>query len=81
VKPSDVQALLDERITVPTRNRPRIVLDEVDGDEVVVRIFATPELAADGPQLADEVLTAVAEVASSESVTSPSGARTEAMES
>ena len=34
-------------------------LEEVDGDEVVVRISATPERAADGPQLANEVLQAV----------------------
>jgi small-conductance mechanosensitive channel len=80
VKPSDVQALLDERITVSTRNRPRIVLEELDGDEVTVRIYATPELASDGPQLADEVLTAVAEVASSETITSPSGAATQTMD-
>ncbi len=62
VKPSDVQALLNERITVSTRTAPRIVLEEVDGDEVVVRILATPELAADGPTLADEILTAVHDV-------------------
>jgi hypothetical protein len=41
---------------------------------VTVRIQATPELAADGPQLADEVLTAVGEVASSEAITSPQAA-------
>ena len=42
------------RITVPTRNRaPDIVLEEIDGDEVVVRIGATPSARRDGPQLAD----------------------------
>ena len=35
---------------------PRIALEELDGDEVVVRIQATPENAADGPKLAGEVL-------------------------
>jgi small conductance mechanosensitive channel len=66
VKPSDVQALLNERISVSTRTAPRIQLEEVDGDEVVVRILATPEIASDGPLLADEVLTAISEVASSD---------------
>jgi small conductance mechanosensitive channel len=39
---------------------PRILLEELDGDDVVVRIQATPERASDGPQLATEVLAAVA---------------------
>jgi len=37
-----------------------VTLEEMDGDEIVVRIAATPERAADGPRLAGEVLTAVA---------------------
>jgi small conductance mechanosensitive channel len=71
VKPSEVQALLDERVTVPTRVQPRIVLEEVDGDEVVVRILATPAIASDGPRLADEVLTAVHQVAASDNEAAP----------
>ncbi len=66
VKPSDVQALLEQRLSVPTRSEPRIVLEEVDGDEVVVRILATPALAADGPQLADEVLLSIQGVTASD---------------
>ena len=62
IRPSDVQALLDENVTTPTRARPHIVLEEFDGDEVVVRISATPQRAADGPQLADEILVAVSAV-------------------
>jgi small conductance mechanosensitive channel len=69
VNPSDVQNLLDECVTVPTRGRPRIVLEEVDGDEVVVRILATPQLASDGPRLADEVLTAIHQVTASDAPT------------
>ena len=42
------------------RERPRIALEELDGDEVVVRISATPERPSDGPRLASEVLEAVA---------------------
>jgi uncharacterized protein (UPF0548 family) len=41
------------------RGRPRITLEELDGDEVVVRIAAVPERASDGPKLASEVLAAV----------------------
>lgn len=59
VKPSEVQALLDESVTIPVRDRPHIGLEEVDDEEVIVRIAATPVLESDGPQLADEVLAAV----------------------
>lgn len=59
VKPSEVQALLDESVTTPVRDRPHIGLEEVDEDEVIVRIAATPMQESDGPKLADEVLAAV----------------------
>jgi len=54
-----VQALLDDRVETELRERPRITLEELDGDEVVVRISATPERPADGPRLASEVLEVV----------------------
>ena len=60
VTPLEVQELLDESIETPIRDRPQIVLEEIDGDEVVVRISATPERPSDGPRLASEVLEAVA---------------------
>jgi small conductance mechanosensitive channel len=60
VTPVEVQDLLDKTIQTPTRDRPRITLEEIDGDEVVVRISATPERPSDGPRLASEVLEAVA---------------------
>ena len=60
VTPSDIQSLLEERIDVATRDRPRIVLEELDDEEVVVRIQATPVNAEDGPHLATQVLGAVA---------------------
>ena len=60
VTPLDIQNLLNEEIRTPIRESPRILLEEIDGDEVVVRIQATPERAADGPQLASEVLAAIA---------------------
>jgi small-conductance mechanosensitive channel len=57
--PRDLQALLEESITIPLRDEPRITLEEVDGDEVVVRITATPSVAGDGPELATELLEVV----------------------
>ena len=60
VRPSAVQERLEEVVTVPTRGEPDIELVELDGDEVIVRIAATPARASDGAQLADEVLTALA---------------------
>jgi small conductance mechanosensitive channel len=66
VAPSEVQALLQESVQTPMRDIPRILLEELDGDDVVVRIQATPERAADGPKLASEVLAAVAPAARGE---------------
>jgi small-conductance mechanosensitive channel len=62
VRPSDLQALLEDNVTTPVRTEPHISLEEVDRDEVVVRIAATPISDADGPRLADEVLAAIAAV-------------------
>jgi small-conductance mechanosensitive channel len=59
VTPLEVQELLDSALETPVRSRPQIVLEELDGDEVVVRISATPERPSDGPRLASEVLEAV----------------------
>jgi small-conductance mechanosensitive channel len=60
VTPLEVQELLDSAVETPVRSQPRITLEELDGDEVVVRIMATPERPSDGPRLASEVLEAVA---------------------
>jgi small conductance mechanosensitive channel len=60
VAPSEVQALIQEKVQTPMRDVPRILLEELDGDDVVVRIQVTPERAADGPTLATEVLAAIA---------------------
>jgi small conductance mechanosensitive channel len=57
--PLDVQEMLQNAIETPMRESPRIALEELDGDEVVVRISATPERPADGPKLASEVLEVV----------------------
>ena len=60
VTPLEVQELLESAIETPVRRPPQITLEELDGDEVVVRISATPERPSDGPRLASEVLEAVA---------------------
>jgi small-conductance mechanosensitive channel len=60
VTPLDVQQRLEEAISTPTRGAPRVMLEELDGDEVVVRIAATPQYPQDGPRLAGEVLEAMA---------------------
>jgi small conductance mechanosensitive channel len=62
ISPSHVQAILDERVGTPTRSAPRVLLEEIDGEEVVVRVQATPERASDGARLADEVIAALASV-------------------
>ncbi|MGI8506421.1 MAG: mechanosensitive ion channel family protein [Solirubrobacteraceae bacterium] len=62
VRPSQVQAILDDAITVATRSKATVLLEEVDGSELVVRVQATPELAHDGAKLADEIIAALASV-------------------
>jgi hypothetical protein len=67
VRPSEVQHVLEGGITTPVRTEPNISLEEIDSDEVVVRIQATPVEGTDGPALADEVLAALAEITVEES--------------
>src|SRR4051812_16372236 len=62
VRPSDLQALLEDTVRTPVRSEPHISLEEVDRDEVIVRIAATPVSESDGPRLADEVLAAISAV-------------------
>jgi small-conductance mechanosensitive channel len=57
--PQGVQELLANSITVPTRYSPHVELEELDRDELVVRIVVTPMRPADGSKLASEVLQAV----------------------
>jgi small conductance mechanosensitive channel len=57
--PGDLQELLDSSLKTPLRGPPRITLEELDGDELVVRIAATPRLTAEGRQLASELLDVV----------------------
>ncbi len=62
VKPSELQRFLEENVTVPTRSHPHISVEEVDDDEVVMRVAATPELDREGAKLADEILAAIGQV-------------------
>jgi small-conductance mechanosensitive channel len=62
VKPSELQQFLEEHVRIPTRSPPHISVEEVDDREVIMRVFATPELDRDGPRLADEILAAIGQV-------------------
>jgi small conductance mechanosensitive channel len=57
--PNDLQEILEKSLETPLRDVPRITLEELDGEEVVVRISATPRLAAEGRHLASELLSIV----------------------
>ena len=60
--PRFVQAILDESVSTPTRLKPRVLLEEIDGDMLVVRVQATPVRAADGAGLADEIIAALTSI-------------------
>src|ERR671937_367055 len=55
VTPGEVQSRLTEGVSVPLRYPPHVALEELDRDEVVVHIIATPQRPADGGVLAGEV--------------------------
>jgi small-conductance mechanosensitive channel len=57
--PGDLQEALEKSLQTPLRGSPRITLEELDGEEVVVNIAATPRRAAEGRQLASELLDVV----------------------
>jgi small-conductance mechanosensitive channel len=57
--PREIEEKLLQGITVPTRYKPSVSLEELDGDDVVFRVNATPLRPEDGSQLAEEVLEAL----------------------
>ncbi len=57
--PGDLQEILEKSLETPLRSSPRITLEELDGEEVVVRIAATPRVATQGRRLASELLSIV----------------------
>jgi small conductance mechanosensitive channel len=81
VRPTHVQAILDQEIGTPTRTPPSVLLEEIDGDEVVVRVQATPERRDHGAKLADEMIAALTSVTGEHEVQNPAagaaGARPE----
>lgn len=60
VDPELVQRKVDEEISVPTKRPPHVELEELDGQDVVVRVQATPQVPDEGARLAQDVLRAVA---------------------
>jgi small-conductance mechanosensitive channel len=60
IRPTQVQAILDGAVETPTRAAPRVLLQEINGEEVVIRVQATPERGTDGAKLADEIISALA---------------------
>jgi small-conductance mechanosensitive channel len=62
IRPTQVQAILDDQITTPTRSSATVLLEEIDGRDVVVRVQATPERATEGARLADEIIAALGTV-------------------
>jgi small conductance mechanosensitive channel len=63
VRPSDLQDRLERTLATPTRSAPQIRLEEFEPDEVVLRVTATPAVDAHGPQLTNEVLAALRDIA------------------
>jgi small conductance mechanosensitive channel len=57
--PGDLQEILEKSLQTPVRAAPRITLEELDGEDVVVRIAATPRVASQGRHLASELLSIV----------------------
>jgi small-conductance mechanosensitive channel len=62
IRPSHIQAILDSNVTTPTRKAPSVLLEEISGDSIVVRVQAVPERNSDGARLADEVIAALLSV-------------------
>jgi small-conductance mechanosensitive channel len=60
IDPEAIQARVSEAVSVATKGAPHVALEEFDGDEIVVRIRATPAHHRDGGRLAGEILDAVA---------------------
>jgi small conductance mechanosensitive channel len=60
VDPQAVQERVDDTVSVSTKGPPHVALEEVDRDDVVVRVRATPARPDDGGRLARDVLQAVA---------------------
>jgi small-conductance mechanosensitive channel len=60
VDPRAVQQRVDDAVSVSPKGPPHVALEEVDRDDVVVRVRATPTRPDDGGRLAHDVLQAMA---------------------
>lgn len=69
--PGDLQEILESALQTPLRGPPRITLEELDGDEVVVRISATPLVGTQGRHLASELLSIVSRETHSQAASTP----------
>jgi small conductance mechanosensitive channel len=69
--PGDLQEILENALQTPLRGPPRITLEELDGDEVVVRISATPLVGTQGRHLASELLAIVSRETHSQAASTP----------
>jgi small conductance mechanosensitive channel len=58
--PVAVQQRVAESVSVPTREAPNVVLEELDGDDIILRVQATPADHSQGGQLARDVIDAIA---------------------
>src|SRR5579862_1197384 len=57
--PIELQQAIEHHLTVPIRRHPRVILEEVDGSEVLVLITVAPRSKADGARLSSELLEVV----------------------
>jgi small conductance mechanosensitive channel len=57
--PRDLQELIARELPMRLREAPRVTLEALDGEEVVVQITARPLVSSDGAQLASELLRVV----------------------
>jgi len=71
LRPTDIQALLDRSIETSMRDRATVSVTRLDGNDLIVRVTATPESAADGGRLADELIAALAAFPSVDSHATP----------
>jgi small-conductance mechanosensitive channel len=69
--PREVQERIESAITVPLRYSPHIAVEELDRDDVIVRILATPLNPRDGATLAAEVLAGVRETGNGNGAAEP----------
>ena len=59
--PRQVEQRIEDRVSVPLRYSPNVSLEELDHDDVALKIEATPADPGDGAKLADEIISAVRE--------------------